>query len=68
MVLQSLSQYLGLNEPLRADAPAVAPVPDKITADMVAYDILADTKALKPAPTDFERLRNDYCLREEPEC
>ena len=68
MVLQSLSQYLGLNEPLRADAPAVAPVPDTITADMVAYDILADTKALKSAPADFERLRNDYCLREEPEC
>lgn len=66
MVLDALSRHLDLATPLRADAPAIAPVPDTITAEQIAYDILADTCALRTAPTLFESLRNDYHLREEP--
>lgn len=66
MVLDALSQHLGLTAPLRADAPSIAPVPDTITEGMISYDILADTEALKSAPADFETLRNNYHLREEP--
>ena len=66
MVLDALSQHLGLTTPLRADAPSIPPVPDTITEEMISYDILADTEALKSAPADFEALRNNYHLREEP--
>lgn len=66
MVLDALSQHLGLTTPLRADAPSIPPVPDTITEEMISYDILADTEALKSAPADFETLRNNYHLREEP--
>lgn len=66
MILSALSRHLGLASPLRADAPAIAPVPDRITDSMISYDILADTEALKSRPDDFEQLRNTYRLREEP--
>jgi len=66
MVLDSLSRHLGLPSPLQADAPAIAPVPDVITAARIDYDILADTAALRATPTLFESLRNNYNLREEP--
>lgn len=66
MVLDALSSYLSLPTPLRADAPAIAPVPEKITESMVRYDIMADTEALKNHPEQFEALRNSYHLREEP--
>ncbi|MDE6370882.1 MAG: 4-phosphoerythronate dehydrogenase [Duncaniella sp.] len=66
MVLDALSSYLSLPTTLRADAPAVAPVPEKITEPMVGYDILTDTEALKTHPEQFEALRNSYHLREEP--
>lgn len=66
MVLDALSRHLGLTTPLRADAPAIAPVPNAITEAQIAYDILADTRALRATPALFESLRNNYCLREEP--
>lgn len=66
MVLDSLSRHLNLPSPLQADAPAIAPVPDTITPAQIAYDILADTAALRATPTLFESLRNNYNLREEP--
>lgn len=66
MVLDSLSRHLNLTSPLQADAPAIAPVPDTITPAQIAYDILADTAALRATPTLFESLRNNYNLREEP--
>lgn len=66
MVLDALSRHLNLPSPLQADAPAISPVPDAITADRIDYDILADTAALRATPTLFESLRNNYNLREEP--
>lgn len=66
MVLAALSARLGLTTPLHADAPAIDPVPETVTKDMIAYDILTDTEALKSRPADFEQLRNSYRLREEP--
>ena len=66
MVLDSLSRHLNLPSPLQADAPAIATVPDTITPAQTAYDILADTAALRATPTLFESLRNNYNLREEP--
>lgn len=66
MVLTALSRHLGLPTPLHADAPVIAPVPETVTRDMIAYDILADTETLKSHPADFEQLRNTYHLREEP--
>lgn len=66
MVLDALSRHLDLPAPLRADAPEIAPVPDAVTPSQIAYDILADTRALRSAPASFEALRNNYCLREEP--
>lgn len=67
MVLDALSAHLGLTTPLRADVPAIAPVPATVTPAMITYDLLADTRALRSAPSAFESLRNDYNLREEPE-
>lgn len=66
MVLDALGHYLGSDTPLRADAPLIGAVPETITPSMIAYDILADTRMLKSAPDQFESLRNNYHLREEP--
>ena len=66
MVLDELSRHLRLDAPLRADAPSVAPVPHRITPEMLNYDILEDTRILKSSPSLFESLRNNYHLREEP--
>lgn len=63
MALDAFCSFYGL-APLRADAPAPAPVPDVITDP--AYDIMADTRTLKTRPEEFERLRNTYDLRPEP--
>ena len=49
-----------------ADAPQPGPVPAAITADMIGYDIDADTSLLRHAPAEFESLRNHYPLRREP--
>jgi len=77
MILDALATHLrpqGI-----APAPLginLMPVPETITADMLSYDIMADTAALKSAATAsgsaeefasaFESLRNNYNLRHEP--
>ncbi|MDE5751866.1 MAG: 4-phosphoerythronate dehydrogenase, partial [Duncaniella sp.] len=66
MVLKALSDYLGLDKPLQADAPTLAPVAQSISEDSIDYDILADTALLKKNPDRFEDLRNGYDLRKEP--
>lgn len=69
MVLDALSQRLGgefTQSPLIASAPIPLPVPETITADMLRYDILADTNRLKSTPSTFEDQRNNYHLRPEP--
>ena len=66
MVLDALSRHLNLPSPLQADAPAIAPIPETITADRISYDIMADTHSLRENPSQFESLRNNYLLREEP--
>lgn len=66
MVLAALSEHLDLRVPLHADAPALAPIPERIKEADLTYDILADTTKLRTAPDCFEHLRNTYTLREEP--
>lgn len=80
MVLDSLGQYLKshqalipeikareLHTLLKADAPALHPIPDTITAGQIDYPtILSDTATLKADPSRFETLRNTYPLRPEP--
>lgn len=69
MVLTALSEYLGgefATAPLIADGDLPQPVPERITPEMINYDILADTAMLKANPERFEDLRNTYNLRPEP--
>lgn len=66
MVLDALSEYLGLPERLIADAPMPRPVPEKVAASDITYDIFADTRRLKSDPGTFESQRNHYDLRPEP--
>ncbi|MCM1522528.1 MAG: 4-phosphoerythronate dehydrogenase [Muribaculaceae bacterium] len=66
MVLDALSSHLGLETPLRADAPEIHSVPEIVEPGDIAYDILADTIGLKTSPTTFEDQRNHYNLRHEP--
>lgn len=67
MVLDALSDCFGLEkiEPDTAEIPAVARWITPAEA-LRSYDPLADTEALRAAPNDFERLRNEYALRPEP--
>ncbi len=77
MVLDALASHLRPKNV--APAPLgipLQPVPETITADMLGYDIMADTVALKSAAaasgsveefaSAFESLRNNYNLRHEP--
>ena len=66
MVLDALSEYLGLPERLIADAPMPRPVPEKVAPSDITYDIFADTRRLKSDPGTFESQRNHYDLRPEP--
>lgn len=66
MVLDALTDYLGLDNRLIADADAPLPVPTVITDDMLIYDIIKDTLRLKMSPDTFENQRNRYDLRTEP--
>lgn len=66
IVLDSLSRHLGLSHPLAADAPAINPVPERVVAGDITYDIAADTERLKNCPSGFEEQRNRYDLRHEP--
>ncbi len=66
MVLDALSDYLRLEQPLLPDAELPAAVPENINEEMLRYDILADTRRLKDSPETFEMQRNQYDLRQEP--
>ncbi|MDE7388850.1 MAG: 4-phosphoerythronate dehydrogenase [Muribaculaceae bacterium] len=50
---------------VRAEIPPVAMSPT-LSEIIESYDPIADTKALKSAPDDFESLRNCYNYRTEP--
>lgn len=66
MAVQALCTHFGITPvpTLPIDLP---PAPPKtITPDTIAYDPTADTAALKAAPNQFEHLRNNYHLRNEP--
>lgn len=66
MMLEALNEHFGWDIPVpMIDAPATG-VQD-VTLDGIAasYDIMADTAALKSAPTAFESLRNHYSHRNE---
>lgn len=67
MALDAVTAHFGL-PPVHLREPAPLPVPEAITeAQIRDYNPLsADTPALKRDPTQFERLRNTYALRNEP--
>lgn len=73
MTLEALTKHLSG----KGVAPAplaipLKPVPETINEEMLGYDIIADTEALKAAggtaalASTFESLRNNYNLRHEP--
>lgn len=67
MVLNALGQHFGLQIP---NIPQLPTVPEYVTAQQLldSYDPTTDTAALRAAtlPDGFERLRNNYHLRNEP--
>lgn len=80
MVLEALARHIaslpsGINDvtpgSLTATLPHVGPIPETITPDMLRYDIVSDSDALKNSSgpsiaNRFETLRNTYRLRHEP--
>lgn len=66
MVLEAVAEELGLKVDTRGlEGPYIPPAfitPDQITA---SYDPRVETDALRKEPGHFDRLRNDYVLREE---
>lgn len=66
MAVDAICDYFGFSKPEWAERPGV--VPATVTPDAVieSYDIMADTAALKAAPSSFETLRNTYNFRSEP--
>lgn len=65
-VLTALCEFLEL-PPLRIAEPVPSAVPDSITPGTAlrGYDPAHDTHLLKNYPHEFERLRNEYPLRDE---
>ena len=66
MMLEALNEHFGWDIPVPViHAPATGA--QDVTLDGIAasYDIMADTAALKSAPTAFESLRNHYPHRNE---
>ena len=66
MMLEALNEFYGWDIPGPAVTAPATGAP-QVTLDGIAasYDILADTAALKTAPTTFESLRNHYRHRPE---
>jgi erythronate-4-phosphate dehydrogenase len=65
MVLDAFTAHFGLPHVAIAD-PAPAEIPDTVTADALGYNPIDDTLMLRRNPQDFESLRNNYPLRNEP--
>lgn len=64
MIVKALADWMGIDAPsLPVKLPADAPL--NISRDMINYDIMADDAYLRSAPTELERLRDEYKLREE---
>lgn len=67
MAAEAIAKALGLPKPqLEVEVPA--PAPRSVTPRQITdtYDPMKDTAALRRAPSQFENLRNNYDLREEP--
>lgn len=66
MMLVALNEHFGWDIPIPTiDAPATGAKDVTLAGIAASYDILADTAALKAAPTTFESLRNHYPHRPE---
>lgn len=67
MALDAFSRYYGLPR-ITMSEPDPGPGAEAPTAAAIlaSYDPAADTAALRAAPADFERLRNNYLYRREP--
>lgn len=66
MALEAVCRHFSLPVPRMAETVAEG-APDRVTAEAVlgSYDPMTDTAALKSHPGLFERMRNEYALREE---
>ncbi len=67
MAVEAICRHFNLPAP-ELPAPAPATVPDTVTARQLieTYDIKADSDALRICPSHFEKMRNHYNLRKEP--
>lgn len=66
MAVDAVARHFGITAaPPSVTAPE-APATVRATELLESYDPMADTKALKAAPEEFENLRNHYALRHEP--
>ena len=66
MAVDAICDYFGFPKPEWAERPGTVPVAVTPGAVIESYDIMADTAALKSAPSSFETLRNTYNFRSEP--
>lgn len=66
MVLDELCRFFGVERP-PLGVPEPPQVPDEVTLAAVAasYDPMTDDRALRRHPDSFERLRDEYDLRDE---
>lgn len=64
--INAVASHLHLPAQYRGTLPH--PVADTVTEQSIraTYNPMADTRALKSSPRDFENLRNNYHLRKEP--
>ena len=66
MMLEALNDFYGWDIPIPTiDCPATGAAQVTLEGIAASYDILADTDALKTAPSAFESLRNHYTYRHE---
>lgn len=67
-VINAVAEYFGIKPTLPRELISIPEVADKVTPAMLreSYDPFVDTVALKSAPEMFEKLRDNYKLRNEP--
>lgn len=67
-VINAVTEYFGIEPTLPSELVNIPAVADKVTPGMItaSYDPFVDTVNLKSAPDSFEKLRDNYKLRNEP--
>ena len=69
MAVEALCRHFSLPLPDMSDLAPAYSLSDKITADAIlsSYNPAIDTALLKANPTDFEKMRDTYNFRSEPD-